>query len=190
MSKVSDPVAMKYEIPPHTCPLVDATISALEKVRDANEKLRDACANYFRDNRKLATDIATVNSCNESLIQENAELRITREYLESIKTSNPAIDTLVDLEVKLRLLITVEQHFEELFRVACDVINRNRLISKLSNETQRFIKATETTRKQKKQELLDSAIAKLTLNEIKALGIAVTDPRKKAFDADEDTDEA
>lgn len=182
----------KYEFPPNTCPLVDQTIKDLEKVRNANEELRSAAYNYYKDNKDLAEENKKLKELNTKLTQQADDLRITREWIKSYTGRSTKQFNFIQLRLErdqLQAQITnidsVTDMIFDVYESTCKVLNKYKIDRVLQPETREWLNFQSKERKKQQLEIKKLAIAKLSLEERVALGI-----KQPVIDEEDDEEES
>lgn len=181
----------RLSLPANTCPQIDEMIKMLEQLRTANEILREASVEYHRQNTLVLSDIEELEKENDSLKYQNANLQLTREYIDDVKSGAISIhaSTLIDITIERDLLKAtndklkaVQDVLDNVLAAVAKITNRNRLNVHLSTNTRKWLVSTECVRKEHKKNLILSGLDKLTEAEKLALAINLKE------DEDEDED--
>lgn len=170
-------VVKRYPLPENTCPLIDKLLQMAEDIRSKNEELRSASQSYYRDNKSLIANTEVVIQKCLSLIEENKKLQITRKYLEDIHKKSISYKTkeLITLRVEVLELKATEDMVFDLVSAIRDIGQISRIKQKVTDTTLAYIDINEKKFNDKKKELKNQALNKLTIEERRALNISNLD---------------
>lgn len=164
----------RFDLPDHTCTIIDKSIQLNEQIRLANQQLREAAQNYARVNSKLVNKINDAHQRIAVVEAQNKELQFTREYIEKLSsgaTSSNAADV-IQMTIRLKVLEDVSEILEDVLSVTGRHYSSSSYFkTTIQPKTAKYIKDSAIERQEVAKRNKEVALSKLTDDDLSALGL-------------------